>query len=294
MRLEKPFEQRAGNIYWLDVSARPIPGGNFVWGWETSKDHWNDAAVLGNGTRWEALGGYGSDFDDLILGTIYLVGQPIDTHGLRFIGSPFQWSNGVWTSGGRATVVALGRAGGSGKEIAVNNINLELDIGPPLAGLSLLFGEYGGNLNLRINGDFRNFNNFADINGATIGGVRVTVVNGFGNDKGILRLEGMVDEFSVGGQELFVDDLKPGPFDMAFLLMTPDDEKYCEGDFDRDGDVDGSDLARFAADYGRTDCYNSGDCEGDFDYDGDVDGSDLARFAADYGRTDCPCRLPKP
>ena len=62
----------------------------------------------------------------------------------------------------------------------------------------------------------------------------------------------------------------------------------CEGDFDGDDDVDGSDLAIFAADFGRTDCYFTGDCEGDFDDDGDVDGSDLAIFAADFGRTDCP------
>jgi subtilisin family serine protease len=62
----------------------------------------------------------------------------------------------------------------------------------------------------------------------------------------------------------------------------------CEGDFDGDGDVDGSDLAVFAADFGRTDCANPPPCEGDFDDDGDVDGSDLAVFAADFGRTDCP------
>ena len=61
---------------------------------------------------------------------------------------------------------------------------------------------------------------------------------------------------------------------------------FCEGDFDHDGDVDGLDLAVFAADFGRTDC--GGDCEGDFDSDDDVDGSDLAVFAADFGRTDCP------
>jgi len=60
----------------------------------------------------------------------------------------------------------------------------------------------------------------------------------------------------------------------------------CEGDFDDDVDVDGSDLAVFAADFGRTDC--AGECEGDFDNDGDVDGSDLAVFAADFGRTNCP------
>ena len=62
----------------------------------------------------------------------------------------------------------------------------------------------------------------------------------------------------------------------------------CEGDFDGDGDVDGSDLALFAADFGRTDCASGPLCEGDFDNDGDVDGSDLALFAADFGRTDCP------
>jgi hypothetical protein len=67
-------------------------------------------------------------------------------------------------------------------------------------------------------------------------------------------------------------------------VFTPAD--LCEGDFEPDGDVDGSDLAVFAADFGRTDCSN--DCEGDFNSDGDVDGSDLAVFAADFGRTDCP------
>ena len=35
-------------------------------------------------------------------------------------------------------------------------------------------------------------------------------------------------------------------------------------------------------------------CEGDFDTDGDVDGSDLAVFAADFGRTDCPPNGPAP
>jgi hypothetical protein len=62
----------------------------------------------------------------------------------------------------------------------------------------------------------------------------------------------------------------------------------CEGNTDGDSDVDGSDLAVFAADFGRTDCDVGDPCEGDFDTDNDVDGSDLAVFAADFGRTDCP------
>jgi len=62
----------------------------------------------------------------------------------------------------------------------------------------------------------------------------------------------------------------------------------CKTDFDGDGDVDGRDLAVFAADFGRTDCDQEQECKGDFDDDGDIKSSDLAAFAADFGRTDCP------
>jgi hypothetical protein len=61
----------------------------------------------------------------------------------------------------------------------------------------------------------------------------------------------------------------------------------CEGDFDRDGNIDGTDLANSVADFGRTNCLDTGDCAGDMDSDGDVDETDLAKFALDFGRTDC-------
>ena len=88
-----------------------------------------------------------------------------------------------------------------------------------------------------------------------------------------------------GDQVSDYDEIQGGsdPLDENSVPLLP-----CEGDFDIDGDVDGSDLAVFAADFGRTDCGTGQDCEGDFDGDGDVDGSDLATFAADFGRTDCP------
>lgn len=53
------------------------------------------------------------------------------------------------------------------------------------------------------------------------------------------------------------------------------------GDLDNDGDVDGADLSKFAADFDRTNCM--GDCPGDFDVDGDADESDLANFASVFG-----------
>ena len=97
-------------------------------------------------------------------------------------------------------------------------------------------------------------------------------------------------------QNIYPEDLIAAASDIPARIIVeyattiahfePSGIPVCEGDFDNDFDVDGSDLAIFAADFGRTDC--SSDCEGDFDEDGDVDGSDLAVFAADFGRTECP------
>lgn len=43
---------------------------------------------------------------------------------------------------------------------------------------------------------------------------------------------------------------------ILLLLLSTSISSFagCEGDFDNDGDVDGSDLATFAADFGKTDC----------------------------------------
>ena len=55
------------------------------------------------------------------------------------------------------------------------------------------------------------------------------------------------------------------------------------GDFDMDGDVDGSDLVSFVGDFGRIDCNVGDPCVGDFDGDNDVDVNDLSTFAACFG-----------
>ena len=95
---------------------------------------------------------------------------------------------------------------------------------------------------------------------------------------------------SISGDTVVVgahqDDVNGTDSGSAYVFNVATD--VCEGDFDNDTDVDGSDLAIFAADFGRTNCGSAPTCEGDFDGDNDVDGSDLATFAADFGRTDCP------
>ena len=62
----------------------------------------------------------------------------------------------------------------------------------------------------------------------------------------------------------------------------------CEGDFDCDQDVDGTDAVVFKADFGRgaynNPCTVEDPCPGDFDDDGDVDGLDATKFKEDFGR----------
>ena len=117
----------------------------------------------------------------------------------------------------------------------------------------------------------------------------------FGNTAGI-----DIDAFGFGPGDFFsfvrlTDDPDEGSStgitvgaDIDAVAAISSAAAVCEGDFDNDSDVDGTDLAVFAADFGRTNCATGAPCEGDFDKDNDVDGSDLAVFAGDFGRTDCP------
>ena len=71
----------------------------------------------------------------------------------------------------------------------------------------------------------------------------------------------------------------------------------CEGNFDCDGDCDGTDAATFKADFGRSGfnnpCQAGNPCKGDFDCDNDTDGTDAAVFKSDFGRSDfsTPCPI---
>ena len=63
----------------------------------------------------------------------------------------------------------------------------------------------------------------------------------------------------------------------AYEIVVP-----CEGDFEPDGDVDGSDLSVYL------NAYAIGDSTADLDNNGIVDTNDLSVFAVEFGRTDCP------
>lgn len=147
------------------------------------------------------------EFTSLTVGTSYVVSNVFTDSNVDMTVTDFQWGNGQWTSGGQALVDNSGIAGGTSQEVNLNNVNLQFAFAPPSEGISLLFGEYGGNLNIEINGDFQNFENFADIDQTNIGGVDISVTNGLGNDQGTLELTGQIELFAIGGQELWVDDV---------------------------------------------------------------------------------------
>ena len=159
------------------------------------------------------------DFEDLTLGDMFMVPDVFVTSGVSISVQPFTFSGGGMGSNFAQVQNGL-LAGGSGKELAVNNVLLDFTFGGPIPGLGLLFGEFGGNLNLEINGDFRNFQNFADINGLTIGGVNVAALNGLGNDQGVLTLGGTINSFALGGQELWIDNVSVVPVPAAFWLFA--------------------------------------------------------------------------
>ena len=101
----------------------------------------------------------------------------------------------------------------------------------------------------------------------------------------------MFDNPCTGGETVNCDDNCP-------YLYNPDqtdddgngigDLCQCEGDFEGDGDVDGTDLTIFLENFGRSlyyrPCTPEDPCLGDFNNDGNVDGADIEVFLEHFGR----------
>ena len=72
-----------------------------------------------------------------------------------------------------------------------------------------------------------------------------------------------------------------------WLVRGGTNGSICTADLDEDGDVDGMDLAVFAADYGNPACDTGEACAGDVDGDGIVDEEDFAIICREFGVSDC-------
>lgn len=152
-------------------------------------------------------------WEDQPIGASWNVGDTTASDGVAVKFECFQWSGGGWTCGGVADVLAVDPACNVGHRLQLNNINARLDFAASIGSqtdLRLRFGEYGGNINIAINGDFRNFANMIDIDGAVIGGCTVHVLaGGFGNDCGTVVFVGTMNRLLIGGQEFWIDGIPP-------------------------------------------------------------------------------------
>ena len=150
------------------------------------------------------------DFEDLSPGQTFNPGDTFVDSGTEIIIEQTSDPDGNPIPHGRAVVFRDGRAGGSGNDIFLDPCNLRFHFKYPLNGLTLRFNQMGtGNINIEINGDFRNERHLLDINGATIGGIRVTIIGGERDRPGILELNGRIESFMIGGFELYIDDVCP-------------------------------------------------------------------------------------
>jgi hypothetical protein len=192
-----------GNLWF--ARARGVPPPECVSA--TLTDRRCELTYKSNCAATEGIGPDCTQFEAPSLGATYNVGDSFVDSGTTILIKPFEWSSGTSTSSGHARIDDDGDAGSVGQEIWANNVNLSFVFPVRPNVLFLRFGEYGGNLNININGDFRNFANFAEIHMTTIGGVEVTVTNGFGSDMGTLTLKGEINAFAIGGQELVIDQV---------------------------------------------------------------------------------------
>ncbi len=150
-------------------------------------------------------------FEDVASGTTFPAGASFASNGVLLHLNEFYWGIGSCTNptmSGFARIANNGQACGTGNELMISNVNVELDYGVPLTGLMIRFGEYGGNINLQINGQCISVPNFSDLP-MLVGGVSVLVDEPVpGQGCGTIMLEGDIGSLSLGGQELWIDDIE--------------------------------------------------------------------------------------
>lgn len=155
------------------------------------------------------LTGCCAKFNDLPYGATYNVGSTINSSEPDIEVKPFQYANGNMTSTGTAKVDNRNYAPGSGNDLNSRNVNLHFLFDYPISKFTFKFGELGGDNNIEINNDFRYIPDLIDLHGTTIGGVNVTVnASQRGNNwYGEMKFEGDIQDFSIGGQELWIDNI---------------------------------------------------------------------------------------
>lgn len=159
------------------------------------------------------------DFDDLTVGDQYGVGETFTSGAAGLAVLPLvPATEGI----GFVMVDPAGDAGGSGLELFVNDALADFSFPTRVDGISLRFLHGTGVGRLALNGVARDTSfGFPELDGQTIGGVLVSIVEGEAGDE--MTLDGRIRSFAIGGVELYVDDVAPRAScpDLAIQVSPP-------------------------------------------------------------------------
>jgi hypothetical protein len=153
------------------------------------------------------------EFEDLSLGATYGIGESFTTgvyvdvtvEQLEYPAAILQV-----VPAGYVEVVNPGEViVGSENELKISNamLNFLFDFqGRPSCGLMLFFVENGEFINLGVNGQLLYGGDFADLNGQTINGAKIDVLQSM-NQGALMVVSGCISSFQVGGEDLYIDDM---------------------------------------------------------------------------------------
>jgi hypothetical protein len=146
-------------------------------------------------------------YDDLAFGALYMVGDMFNTDGIDCLVEPYIAPDGT-PIGGDARVGLSDRSCGEVFEIETSACNITHDFSAFLGVNDVTFrcGEEGGGVNIAVNGDFAQADDWITFDGMNLGGCLVSVVQG-GNQHEctIIELDGHVDKLMLGGEENSID-----------------------------------------------------------------------------------------
>jgi len=145
-------------------------------------------------------------FEDLTLDRVYNVGDSFSTNSVTVQVQQFYPMIDVQL-GGTAKVDNFGKAGATGLEPTLNNVNLKflLNYSGPSSVFAFMFADQGDDICLGINGVVERAANFTSLPG-TIGGANVYVAGGY--PFGIIMITGsFIVNLTIGGQNLSIDNV---------------------------------------------------------------------------------------
>ncbi len=154
-----------------------------------------------------SIGEPGVRFESLPLRKRYLYKDRFSDSGVTMQVGGFKFTNGETTKKGYLRVDSKNLSGGTGKDIQIGNATVNYKFKKPIRKLTLQFGEYGGNVNLKINGKLKNVNALRSLDGTSIEGVKVKVKMDNNDRTGQLILTGRIKNLAIGGQEFWLDDV---------------------------------------------------------------------------------------